>query len=89
MYREGLPILNDNSILKISVLRGVLAENNEQLPMTLTTLNLEYMGRIWTTFQDTLQAISLLSGDSRELDLIRENQIERGVKRTLNTCPIG
>lgn len=49
---RAMQILNDNSILKGSVLRGSLTENNEELHMTLTTMSLDEMTKIWTTFQD-------------------------------------
>jgi len=49
---RAMQILNDNPIVKGSALRGNLAENNEELRMTLTTLNLDDITKIWTTFQD-------------------------------------
>lgn len=50
---KALWIFHDNPILKGSVLRGSLAENNEELHISQTLLNLDDMTKIWSTFQDT------------------------------------
>jgi len=50
---RAIQIFNDSSILKGSTLRGSLAENYEELHITMTNLNLDDMTKIWTTFQDT------------------------------------
>lgn len=49
---RAMQILNDNSIVKGSALRGNLAETDEELHMTLTVLSLDDTTKIWTTFQD-------------------------------------
>jgi len=82
---RAMQVLNDNSILKGSVLRGSLAENNEELRMTLTTLNLDDMTKIWTTFQDKLFRPSLCYLVTPvEIDSSREKQVKRVVERKLN-----
>ena len=82
---RAMQILNDNSILKDSALRGSLAENNEELHMTLTTLNLDDMTKIWTTFQDKLFRPSLCYLVTPvEIDSSREKQVKRVVERKLN-----
>ncbi|HUW68058.1 MAG TPA: DUF4255 domain-containing protein [Candidatus Nanoarchaeia archaeon] len=82
---KAMQVLNDNSLLKGSVLRGSLAENNEELRMTLTTLNLDDMTKIWTTFQDKLFRPSLCYLVTPvKIDSSREKQVKRVVERKLN-----
>jgi hypothetical protein len=47
---KALQILNDNSILAGSVLEKNLAENNNELHITLIPLSLDEMTRMWTAF---------------------------------------
>ena len=87
---KAMQVLNDNSLLKGSVLRGSLAENNEELRMTLTTLNLDDMTKIWTTFQDKLFRPSLCYLVTPvKIDSSREKHVERVVERKLNNYLIG
>jgi len=49
---RAIQILYDSSILKSSALGGSLAENYEELHITMSHLDLDDMTKIWTTFQD-------------------------------------
>lgn len=46
-----IQILNDNSILTGSVLKGSLAGSNDEIHIILTSMSLDDMTKIWTTFQ--------------------------------------
>lgn len=46
---KAIEILSDNSILRGSVLKGNL-NNNEELHITITSLGFEDLAHIWTTF---------------------------------------
>lgn len=48
---RAMQILYDNSILTGSILRGSLAENSEELYVTLSPMSIDDMTKIWTTFQ--------------------------------------
>ncbi|WMW25096.1 DUF4255 domain-containing protein [Methanolobus sediminis] len=49
---RAIQILNDNSILKGSALRGSLAECNEELHLNIAPISLDDITRIWSTFQN-------------------------------------
>ena len=81
---RAMQILNDNSILKAPVLRGSLAAHNEELHITQTSLNLDDMTKIWTTFQDTIfrPSICYLVTPVR-IDSTREELVTRVVERKI------
>jgi 4-hydroxy-3-methylbut-2-enyl diphosphate reductase IspH len=81
---RAMQILNDNPILKAPVLQGSLAAHNEELHMTQTTLNLDDLTKIWTTFQNTLfrPSICYLVTPVR-IDSAREEQVTRVMERKI------
>jgi hypothetical protein len=79
-----MQILHDNTILKGPVLRGSLAAHNEELHVTQTTLNLDDMTKIWTTFQDTIFRPSICYLVTPvKIDSTREKQVTRVVERKI------
>ncbi len=49
---RGMQVLNSNTVLKGSVLRGSLAEYAEELHISTTAPDMEELTKIWSTFQE-------------------------------------
>lgn len=49
---RAMQVLHDNSVLSGSVLRGSLFAHNNELRVVVTSLNLDDMTKIWSTFGD-------------------------------------
>ena len=84
MLDRAMQILNDNAILKAPVLQGSLAAHDEELHITQTTLNLDDLTKIWTTFQDTIFRPSVCYLVTPvQIDSTREEPVTRVVERRI------
>ena len=81
---RAMQVIYDNAILHGSVLRGSLAENNEEIHITQFPLNLDDMTKIWTTFQDKPFRPSICYiVTPTKIESTRERETQRVVERNL------
>lgn len=81
---RAMQVIYDNSILNGSVLRGSLAENNEELHISLFPLSMDDMTKIWTTFQDKPFRPSICYiVTPTKIESTRERETQRVVERNL------
>jgi hypothetical protein len=81
---RAMQVIYDNSILNGSVLRGSLAENNEELHISLFPLSMDDMTKIWTTFQDKSFRPSICYiVTPTKIESTRERETQRVVERNL------
>ena len=81
---RAMQVIYDNAILHGSVLRGSLAENNEEIHITQFPLNLDDMTKIWTTFQDKPFRPSICYiVTPTKIESTRERDTQRVVERNL------
>lgn len=82
---RAMQILNDNTILKGNALKGNLSGSVEELHLTITTMSLDDMTKIWTTFQEKPFRPSICylvtptmidSGRTTEEKLVLEKKVE-------------
>lgn len=81
---RAMQVIYDNSILNGSVLRGSLAENNDELHISLFPLSMDDTTKIWTTFQDKpfRPSICYLVTPTK-IESTRERETQRVVERNL------
>lgn len=81
---RAMQVIYDNSILNGSVLRGSLAENNEELHISLFPLSMDDMTKIWTTFQEkTFKPSICYIVSPAKIESTREKVTHRVVERKL------
>jgi len=64
---KAMQVLHDNPVLTGSVLKGSLSAYDTVLHVMVTSLSLDDMTKIWSTFKEkSLQAFGMLSGNTGE-----------------------
>lgn len=82
---RAIQIFNDNAILKGSVLKGNLAETDEELHLTITSLSLDDLTKIWTTFQNkTFRPSVCYLVSPVQIDSSREMEVQRVASKEMN-----
>lgn len=85
---RAMSILYDNSVLKGSVLRGNLNEN-EELHITITSLGFEDLTHIWTTFPNKPFRPSVCYAVTPvEIDSEKEMDVQRVISKKANYAHI-